>query len=251
MRRASPPKGADGEGSFTLNPTASPKQITIKGLSDKNSATDGIYRFEDGRLILCMGGASDSRPTEFSSKGAKNLSLIVYERDAVEPTADEKQLQGKWQAVEGQFGGVKLTALEVKAAQLTITGDRIRIPLPPKGFIRDCQFVLNTTASPKQITIKQSMDPRQNIEGIYTFDGDRLYLCLAGEMRRPEGFSSRVGTSLLLFAFERESRAGAKSIELTPPKVLPHIVGSWSVDLDQQIGPRWQGPWKISRTHGR
>jgi uncharacterized protein (TIGR03067 family) len=69
-------------GPFTLNPTAEPREITIVDRNDNNVVMKGIYRFDGDRLVLCIGDATDDRPTKFATDAAKpSLVIATFERE--------------------------------------------------------------------------------------------------------------------------------------------------------------------------
>ena len=77
---------AEADGTFTINPTANPKQITVKAKTDKNKALEGIYRFDGERLIFSMGGDTEPRPKEFASTSRTNAVEATLEREPVPKT---------------------------------------------------------------------------------------------------------------------------------------------------------------------
>lgn len=51
---------------FTLDPTASPKRITLNYMSGTSAEESfGIYKFEGDRLILCWQGVTEAYPDSF------------------------------------------------------------------------------------------------------------------------------------------------------------------------------------------
>ena len=51
---------------FTLDPTASPKRITLNYMSGTSEEESfGIYKFEGDRLILCWQGVTEAYPESF------------------------------------------------------------------------------------------------------------------------------------------------------------------------------------------
>jgi uncharacterized protein (TIGR03067 family) len=249
MRGTFPPKGLAGEGSFKLNPMASPKQITVKATGSSNSTLEGIYRFEGERLVLCMGGGADQRPTEFSSKGARSYGVLVLERDTVSPVADEKRLQGNWKIVGHEEGGVPLSARLIPSPEvmsIAIAGDRASlkssVPLKVGGDVSpkvtwEGVFHVDPKASPKRINVFIPGDNKNSMIGIYRFDGDRLVLCFISnpiKLEYPTEFATQKGDGLVMMTLEKFESKSVTPFELTPPKVLPHMVGTWSFEMERQ-----------------
>lgn len=66
---------------FAIDATQYPKGIDIV-TPDKKEAT-GIYRFDEGRLVVCLSDSKDGmRPTEFSAKSGSGNMLMVLQRVA-------------------------------------------------------------------------------------------------------------------------------------------------------------------------
>lgn len=64
---------------FSLDATQFPKGIDLSTRDKKDGA--GIYRFDDGRLIVCFSDPEESkRPTEFSAKEGSNNVLMTLQR---------------------------------------------------------------------------------------------------------------------------------------------------------------------------
>lgn len=114
FRGGLPPKGLVGEGTFTVDESANPKQVTIKTTSEDGQPLQGIYAFDGERLMVCIGGGNDPRPKGFSTRVGKSYALMVLERDADSPLklTPPKVLQhmvGAWKieytAPEGQPKG--------------------------------------------------------------------------------------------------------------------------------------------------
>lgn len=85
---------------FSVDATQYPKQIDIVG-PDKKGA-QGIYRFDDGRLVVCLSDAGDEqRPTEFSAKDGSHRMLMVLKKSAA-PKAGEKTVSAAPQPTTGE-----------------------------------------------------------------------------------------------------------------------------------------------------
>src|SRR5262249_55848125 len=60
------PDGNEGEGTFKLDPTQSPKEFDLIRAGD-NLGMLGIYSVDGDRLTLCLGGPGEPRPTRFDA----------------------------------------------------------------------------------------------------------------------------------------------------------------------------------------
>ena len=71
---------------FSIDAAVYPHTITI---TDSNKEeTHGIYRFDEGRLVVCLSETGEKIPTEFSAKEGSKRILIVMQpaKAAVKPT---------------------------------------------------------------------------------------------------------------------------------------------------------------------
>ncbi|MEO1991628.1 MAG: TIGR03067 domain-containing protein [Pirellulales bacterium] len=61
---------------FRIEPNAYPKKVTIQ---DKDTVTGtGIYKFDEGKLILCLSRDASALPTDFSApKGSSRLLVVL------------------------------------------------------------------------------------------------------------------------------------------------------------------------------
>jgi uncharacterized protein (TIGR03067 family) len=106
-------KGPVQGGSFTLDPTKDPKEITVKPEPDSTFSVEGIYRFDGDRLVVCMPmfGAPKARPTQFALDPADPArALMTFVRDsaalpapAVAPfdVQKAKEFQDAWAKYSG------------------------------------------------------------------------------------------------------------------------------------------------------
>ncbi len=123
------------------------------------------------------------------------------------PSGDKGKLQGKWQIVS--------VAYEDKVIK------RDGVPNAWKGTFEKDLFVegnrfgqvghsnagleLDETRVPKKITVRDD-GGKLTFRGIYALDGDTLKVCMNGDgsdVRRPEEFVTRKGTSLVLIVLKR------------------------------------------------
>ncbi len=65
-----------------LNPTAVPKQITIRHPTENDREMKGVYRFDDDRLVICIGAFFEERPKQFNTNAVKPTPVfVVFERE--------------------------------------------------------------------------------------------------------------------------------------------------------------------------
>lgn len=74
----SPLDGSKSTKSFRLDPTSYPKQVAIL---ERDSVTGtGIYKFDQGKLVICVTRDEASVPTEFSAPAGSQRTMLVMER---------------------------------------------------------------------------------------------------------------------------------------------------------------------------
>jgi uncharacterized protein (TIGR03067 family) len=69
-------------GTFSLQPEAKPKAITLKVTGGQNAGKTAlaIYEFADDKLRVCYDLSGTKRPTEFKSAAGTAHYLVTYER---------------------------------------------------------------------------------------------------------------------------------------------------------------------------
>jgi uncharacterized protein (TIGR03067 family) len=70
------------KGTYTLDPAAKPKAITITGVDGPNAGKTipAIYEIHGDTLRICYNLAGGARPTEFKSPSGTNIFLVTYKR---------------------------------------------------------------------------------------------------------------------------------------------------------------------------
>lgn len=64
------------EATYTIDATTSPKQIDIRPKEgDDDRVIKGIFKLENGKLILCLARPGSDRPTKFESNEG---DLVIY-----------------------------------------------------------------------------------------------------------------------------------------------------------------------------
>jgi len=88
---------------FSIDATQYPKGIDIVS-REKKDAT-GIYRFDEGRLILCLCHPTDGpRPTEFSAKDGSKRMLMVLKQTNSQTASQEPAVDQSRQPSSGDAG---------------------------------------------------------------------------------------------------------------------------------------------------
>lgn len=91
----SPSEGTRQVKLFSVDATQYPRRIDLES-KDKKDAV-GIYKLDDGKLVLCLADPAEAeRPAEFSSKEGSKRMLIVLERR----TAEEKPVAAAQPRIE-------------------------------------------------------------------------------------------------------------------------------------------------------
>jgi uncharacterized protein (TIGR03067 family) len=79
---------------ITLDPTRYPSTIDIRSV-DEPEVSHGIYRFDNGQLILCIGDAfTGVRPAELSAPKGSGATLMVLQRRTASVDEDKKKDAG-------------------------------------------------------------------------------------------------------------------------------------------------------------
>jgi uncharacterized protein (TIGR03067 family) len=142
---------------------------------------------------------------------------VAEDKKPESKTADDaKELQGTWQAVEGEANGEKLPDDQMKELKIVFKDDELWA-VKPEGPDPKCKFKLDSGKSPKTIDVTPTDDPKAKTgAGIYRLEKGRLTLCvnIFGEdpSVRPTEFKTKEKSGVILVTLEREK---------SPPNAQP------------------------------
>lgn len=136
------------------------------------------------------------------------LFLVGADNSREEQTRrDLKKLQGTWAFVEIEEGGIRKTQRDLKGME-----DRLNWTFRDNVLVRNLgmelakgRFRIDVTKQPKEIDFFDYVAKATVIRGIYSFEGDRLKICLGsfkgGE--RPKTFGSKPQSGQANFLMKR------------------------------------------------
>jgi uncharacterized protein (TIGR03067 family) len=235
--RITMPNGSEGEGTFKLDPTQTPKEIdVIRG--DDHLGMLGIYALDGDRLRVCMGDPGEPRPKGFeSTPGPNSKRLLATLRRA----SDKDRLQGTWVAMNGESEGKALQPDELKRLTLVFDGDRMSI-FQLNGEKEEGAFKLDPAREPKAID-RTHNDDKRVMRGIYRLEENRLTLCLGDwDEPRPGQFESDPKITTRLVVVMRRATAEESWVQLFNGKDLsgwkthPDQPGDWKVENGELVG---------------
>lgn len=166
------------------------------------------------------------------SRWGKEIVTVKREAAAVEsPSSDRDRLQGKWTLLSMQVGQRKFDQKELAGQatmeltfagdnfnlkRIALAGDRVPVGTVMRPAAMEGQFFLDTTKSPKRITVMVPKDNLNSLLGIYRLDGDKLTLCCIenpDSTDYPTEFATKSGSRAVLYEFQREATSVSKIAE--------------------------------------
>jgi RNA polymerase sigma factor (sigma-70 family) len=157
-----------------------------------------LASFRRARLVVAAAAV-----VTFAMLGGVGLLLTRPGHSAavVAVQTDREKLQGDWAVVAMSMDGKDASQAEIAALDsVRFHGDEVNLPF-------DSDFVLDTTAHPKQIDLTcRLLPPPNNFQiGIYEVNGDELKLCLGAPVRhdRPKAFVSEPESGRWLMILKR------------------------------------------------
>ncbi len=164
----------------------------------QGKTTNGIFKFEEGKLVVCIGAPGMDRPTEFKGATDEGLYLFTLSRKEGDggPSPERqalRRMQGTWKS-ELPNGG---------SADWVIRGRRIVVEVPDRRYVAEA--TVQPEAKPHatvDFKIVEGPDDAKGktLQGIYKQEGDALVFCIDGRAQsRPTAFEADGGD---VFVFE-------------------------------------------------
>jgi RND family efflux transporter MFP subunit len=215
------PGGWLNDTEYRIDPMANPKTIDIVDREHTIPNALGIYSIEGDQLKICLSRyvpalQASQRPGRFAADANSNQVLLVLER--YRPTAEEnavretaKVVEGWWTPIEQVDDGEPVGAEQLRHTVYSIGDDVITgHNTDSNGYLNSNWsfkgYVLDTSATPKRITLIQSdytpetpagREPRWTpLPGIYKRDGERLTIAYRKGDKPPEAFESKAGSGV-------------------------------------------------------
>jgi uncharacterized protein (TIGR03067 family) len=187
----------------TVDREAMPRAITFKvteGPEDAQGKTvNGIYRMEEGKLVVCTGAPGEERPEEFKNAPDDGLYLFTLTRKDGEGDAPSPMRR----ALRGMQGTWKTELPNGDTIDWVIRGRRIVLEAPNRRYVSE--MTVDPEAKPHasvDFEVVEGPEDAQGktIAGIYKLDGETLVICIdGGAGARPTEFKSEQGQS---YSFE-------------------------------------------------
>jgi uncharacterized protein (TIGR03067 family) len=132
-------------------------------------------------------------------------ALAVAQRSS--PNSTEKDLQGTWQAVDGEANGEKLGDDKIMETQLFIESNTLGIK--PDGEGRKTTFTVDSSKTPGTINLIPLDGGRKGtiVPGIYSMQDGRLKICIniwgKDPTLRPTEFKTQQGDGCVFVTLKR------------------------------------------------
>jgi uncharacterized protein (TIGR03067 family) len=134
---------------------------------------------------------------------------LSEEKDAAK--ADQQKMQGTWQTLKAQIGGMDLPDDVVRNLKIVVKGNTMTVVGVPDIIQQygEGTFLLDPSTKPKSIDFKVLKGDKKGDgpEGIYDLNGDDLRLCfqLVGK-DRPTEFVTKEGQNRGMLVLKREKQ---------------------------------------------
>jgi uncharacterized protein (TIGR03067 family) len=138
------------------------------------------------------------------------FALLIALANNTSASEANDDLQGAWQAVDGEVNGKKLPADQVDELQVVIKADKLEIK--PDGEGRKTTFKLDSNGTPKTIDLTPLDGNRKGtiVPGIYSLQDGELKLCIniwgKDPAKRPTEFKAQEGDGFVFATFQRKKQ---------------------------------------------
>ena len=200
---------------FSINPTTAPRAIDVRSQTHNILAALGIYEFDGDHLKICLAGIPPGldpaplRPRGFTVEPESGDVLFVLDR--YRPSEEEKAIQGDWTVAVRRENGKDV------AGHWSCRFRHRGFFIDQTGPTRDSMVQdkamrgLFSIARPNTITLytrdyyrqENPGQVKEELAGIYTFDGDRLTIAYRKGGLLSEKFESTPGSGVTLLVLER------------------------------------------------
>jgi uncharacterized protein (TIGR03067 family) len=194
------------KGTYTLDPAAKPKGLTVTGVDGPNKGRmiPAIYELQGDTLRVCYDLSGAKRPEEFKSAAGTQSFLVTYRR----VLDDQALLQGEWAMVSGQSNGTPIPEDLLRTGRRMARGDETTILIGGQVYFK-ARFTLDATKKPKTIdyTITEGPTKGERYLGIYELAADTVKFCFAAAGKeRPTDFTAAEGSERTLSVWKREKK---------------------------------------------
>jgi uncharacterized protein (TIGR03067 family) len=198
-------------GSFTLDPSQSPKRITMTGKEGDHAGAmfEGIYEFAGDRLKIAYGVGDNAKtpPKDFSGGEGSGLLVLERKKDAQQPGADEKLVQGNWKVVAMVRNGRAMPEEQFKETPITWRFDGKNATMTRGSRTSEAAYSLDAPKKHISITPKEGVDDGRGMKGLYELKGDTLKIAYRiGENAKtpPEDFKDGDGLGMMTMVRQKD-----------------------------------------------
>ncbi|MDG3004443.1 TIGR03067 domain-containing protein [Paludisphaera mucosa] len=278
---------------FTLNPGKQPREINLIS-SDERTMPGIYKIEGEQLWVCFTDGRDPVRPTEFESKVGSSRILLRLDHASgpaatvaaaeLEETVDVKDevpvpatpaapgrnratpaeiardrgiMAGLWDIVsirdDGESLGASLIRQKIAENGRVRIGSRgVSVVSPLNDAKRLWAYRLDPATTPKEIDLVTETD--SILKGIYTFDDDKLLVCVAKteDMGRPATFEAPTGSGHILYTMRTvkpERVAAPAPIAATPAAPTP-TPAELKAMREEQIREMLAGSWSITDSRG-
>jgi uncharacterized protein (TIGR03067 family) len=218
--------GAEYEGTFKIDPSASPKTLDMtftKGPENGNTNA-AIYKLEGDTWTICMATASTVRPTKFATAKGSEWALEELKRGdgpqtesapaprpakAAATEESKKELErfaGEWEMVSGSIGGQAMPEAMLKTMKRVVKGDEVTVTMNGQLYFK-ATLTLDPSKAPRTIdyAMTEGMTKSKTQLGIYEWeDGTMRFSFAAPGKDRPADFTSKPGDDRTVSVWKRK-----------------------------------------------